>query len=75
VSKMCHSLSDESTRAATVLGSWAASFPDLIPRSDIVSVFKDKSKHSEKGRYKELGGSTMLAAANSNDMANPNIVN
>jgi hypothetical protein len=51
VSKMCHSLSEESTRAASVLGSWCT-FPDLIPRNKIVSVFKDKSKCSRKGKAK-----------------------
>jgi hypothetical protein len=38
VSKMRHSLSDESTRAATVL------FPSAIPHDEIISTFKDKSK-------------------------------
>lgn len=43
VSKMRHSLSDESTRAATVLSSWCE-FPSAIPRDEIISTFKDKSK-------------------------------
>jgi hypothetical protein len=43
VSKMCHSLSDESTRAATVLGSWC-DFPGVIPQDDIMEIFKDKGK-------------------------------
>ena len=62
---MRHSLSDESTRAATVLGSWAASFPDLIPCSDIVGILKDESKHS-KGKCRE-GGSTTIQASNGLD--------
>jgi hypothetical protein len=53
VSKMRHSLSDESTRAATVLGSWVASFPDLIPCDDIITLFKDKSKCMGKGKTRE----------------------
>jgi hypothetical protein len=53
VSKMRHSLSDESTRAATVLGSWC-DIPDLIPCNDVVSVFKDKSKRAGKGKAAEL---------------------
>ena len=40
---MCHSLSDESVRAATVVGSWCP-FPDAIPQDDIEAVFHDKSK-------------------------------
>jgi hypothetical protein len=50
---MRHSLSDESTHAATVLGSWVALFPDLIPCDDIVTLFKDKSKHMGKGKTRE----------------------
>lgn len=46
---MRHSLSDESTRAASVLGSWCE-IPELIPRTEIVQVFKDKSKRSGKGK-------------------------
>ena len=55
VSKMRHSLSEESTCAASVLGSWCT-FPDLIPRNEIVSVFKDRRKHSGKGKAKEIDG-------------------
>jgi hypothetical protein len=43
VSKMRHSLSDESTRAASVLGAWC-SLPGAIPRNEIMDAFKDKSK-------------------------------
>ena len=43
VSKMRHSLSDESTRAASVLGAWC-SLPGVIPRNEIMDAFKDKSK-------------------------------
>jgi hypothetical protein len=46
VSKMRHSLSDESVRAATVLGSWC-SLPDAIPREEIIMVFRDKSKRAK----------------------------
>jgi hypothetical protein len=66
VSKMRHSLSDESTRAATVLGSWVALFSDLIPHNDIVTSFKDKSKRSGKGK-----GSTVVQVE-SNNVANMN---
>jgi hypothetical protein len=50
VSKMRHSLSDESTRATAVIGSWC-DFPGAIPREDIIETFKDKSKRS-KGKEK-----------------------
>ena len=41
VSCLCHSLSDESTRAATVLGSWA-NIPGIIRDNDLVAHIKDK---------------------------------
>jgi hypothetical protein len=43
VSKLRHSLSDESTRAATVLHAWSE-IPGLIPEADIIQVFKDKCR-------------------------------
>jgi hypothetical protein len=43
VSKMQHSLSDESMQAATVLGSWC-SLPGAIPCDEIITVFKEKNK-------------------------------
>ena len=52
VSKMWHSLSEESTHTSTVLGSWVASFPELVPCDDIVMLFKDKSKRMGKGKAK-----------------------
>lgn len=42
VSRIRHSLSDESTRAATVLSSWAA--VGLIPEAEVMQVFRDESK-------------------------------
>ena len=54
VSKMRHSLSDESTRAACVLGSWC-DFPGAVPREDIMIAFKDKGKR-DKGKEKVLDG-------------------
>ena len=41
VSKLRHSLSDESTQAATVLHAWSE-IPGLIPEANIIQVFKDK---------------------------------
>lgn len=52
VSKMRHSLSDESTRAVTVLGSWQ-DHPGLIPQDDILTLFRNKSKRS-KGKGKDI---------------------
>jgi hypothetical protein len=48
---MHHSLSDESTRAATVLSSWC-DFPSAIPCEEIIATFRDKSKRP-KGMGKE----------------------
>ena len=42
VSKLRHRLSDESTRASTVLHAWSE-IPGLIPESEIIQVFQDKS--------------------------------
>lgn len=49
VSKMRHSLSDKSVRAATVVGSWAG-LPGAIPSSEITTIFNDKSKRMGKGK-------------------------
>jgi hypothetical protein len=43
VTKLRHNLSDESTRAATVLHSWS-NVDGLIPEQDIISLFGDKPK-------------------------------
>jgi len=43
VSKLQHTLSDESTRATTVLNAWS-DIPGLIPEADIIQVFKDKCR-------------------------------
>jgi hypothetical protein len=45
---MRHSLSDESTQAAAVIGSWC-DLPSAIPQEEIVEAFKDKSKW-DKGK-------------------------
>ena len=55
VSKLRHGLSDESTRASTVLHAWSE-IPGLIPEGEIIQVFKDKcrrlntEKESEKDK-------------------------
>jgi len=47
VLKLRHSLSDESTRASTVLGSWTE-LEGVIPYVEVIQRFKDKSKHPKK---------------------------
>jgi hypothetical protein len=51
VSKIRHSLSDESTRAASVLGSWC-NLPEAIPMSNIIEKFWEKSKRGKKKEVK-----------------------
>ncbi|KIM91753.1 hypothetical protein PILCRDRAFT_83832 [Piloderma croceum F 1598] len=53
ISKMCHSLSDESTRAATVLSSWC-DFPPAIPHDEIIATFRDKNKRPKGEKDKEV---------------------
>ncbi|PPQ84242.1 hypothetical protein CVT26_013048 [Gymnopilus dilepis] len=50
VSKLRHALSDESTRASTVVNSWSE-FPELIPAAKIVELFQDKQ--SRLGKQKQ----------------------
>ena len=59
VSKMRHSLSDESTRAASVLGSWC-DLPGAVPCEEIMTVFKDKGKRPKNNN--------VTAAASSEDV-------
>lgn len=47
ISKLRHSLSDKSARAATVLGSWS-SLEGVIPKARIIQLFNDKSKRPKK---------------------------
>jgi hypothetical protein len=56
VSKMRHSLSDESVRAATVLGSWC-SLAGAIPREEFVTSLRDKGKRS-KGKEPATASTT-----------------
>lgn len=48
VSKRRHALSDESVRAATVLGSWAA-LKGIVPEDKMLEIFHNKSKRTKKG--------------------------
>jgi hypothetical protein len=47
VSKFRHSLSDESARSSSVLGSWTG-LDGAIPRDLILQLFKDKGKRPKK---------------------------
>lgn len=62
VTKLRHNLSDESTRAATILHSWG-SMGDLIPESEIIRAFADKSK-----RGKSSSTTTVNVSNNSIDV-------
>ena len=52
---MRHSLSDESTRASTVFGSWCGSHHNSVPQEEILTVFKNKSRRLGKGKVKDVG--------------------
>lgn len=54
MSKCCHALSDASVWASMVLSSWGAC-SDLIPESDILTLFANKSKHSKKAKKTRTG--------------------
>ena len=58
VSKMRHHLSDQSVRVATVLGSFA-SMPGVIPGSDIIAAFKDKSRRP-KGKESDASSNAIV---------------
>jgi hypothetical protein len=47
ISKLRHSLSDKSARAATVLGSWST-LEGVVPKAKIIELFKNKSKRPRK---------------------------
>ena len=53
VSKMHHSLSDESTQAASVLGVWC-DLPGAVLPDEVMAVFKDKSKRPKNNNVLEV---------------------
>ena len=57
VTKLRHNLSDESTRAATMVHSWL-NIKGLIPEQDIIKLFQDKSKR-QKGSSKSSDANTI----------------
>ena len=44
-----NTLSDESTHASTVFGSWCGSQHNIVPQEEILTMFKNKSKWLGKG--------------------------
>jgi hypothetical protein len=56
---MRHSLSDQSTRAATVLGAWCT-LPGAIPQEEILTIFRDKGKRPKGNNSSESVSSTAL---------------
>lgn len=63
VSKMRHSLSDESTCAASVLGAWC-DLPDAVPQDEIMAIFKEKGKQPKNNNVSVVSseGSDILVA-------------
>jgi hypothetical protein len=53
VTKLRHNLSDESTRATTVLHSWSK-IDGLIPEQEIIKLFEEKSKRERKEKSAEV---------------------
>jgi len=50
---MHHSLLDESTWAASVLGAWC-DLPGAVPCDNIMAVFKEKSKRPKNNKSVEV---------------------
>ena len=46
-------LTDDSTRASTVVSSWSE-FPELIPASKIIQIFQDKHKRVGKQKTQQV---------------------
>ncbi|OJT13075.1 Zinc finger BED domain-containing protein 4 [Trametes pubescens] len=61
VSRLRHSLGDESVRTGTVLGSWAE-HPELVPEDEVVEVVKRHMRQG-KDKAKALNAARVSAAA------------
>jgi hypothetical protein len=63
VLKMRHSLSDESTCAASVLGAWC-DLPGAVPQDEIMAIFKEKGKQPKNNNVSVVSseGSDVLVA-------------
>ncbi|KAL1947002.1 hypothetical protein VTO73DRAFT_13963 [Trametes versicolor] len=59
VSRLRHSLSDESVRTGTVLGSWS-NIPELVPEAEVVQLLTDKSR---KGKSRAAPAAAAPAGA------------
>jgi hypothetical protein len=60
VSKMHHSLSNESMQVASVLGAWC-DLPGAVPHDEVMAVFHDKSKQPK-------GNNTIALTTDDDDM-------
>lgn len=55
VSKLRHSLSDQSVRAATIVGSWLRlGIPGVLDEAELLKGLRDKPKRSNKGKGKAI---------------------
>lgn len=55
VSKLRHSLSDQSVRAATIVGSWLRlGIPGVLDEAELLEGLRDKPKRSNKGKGKAI---------------------
>lgn len=59
VSQLHHSLSDQTVRASTVLGSWAH-YPELVPEGDATELLRRK----EKGKGAAMAPSSQASETN-----------
>lgn len=55
MSRLRHSLNDESVRSGTVLGSWS-NVPDLVPEADMVQLLTDKRGKAVGTQAAKQGG-------------------
>lgn len=54
VSKLRHSLSDQSVRASTILRSWIRSgIPEIVQEAELLEHIRKKTKQTNKGKGKE----------------------
>lgn len=67
MSRLCHSLSDESTRAATVFGSWIG-IEGLVCENDLVENIRVKSQRGPKSTRIEIIESSDDSVDNDTDI-------
>ena len=71
VTKLRHALSEDSTRAATVLHAWSE-FPELILSMKIICIFQDKAK--QLGTQKRNGQMSQDSAMDVDDSDGPELI-